>query len=116
MILIVLTTIIFVVLVVLSGKKTIENFYQTYKYGCNGCGNYSLSNCLACPNCGICTTPSGVLQCTEGTSSGPLFRKDCLSWDYGDTTPPVYTYGYPRYWYSRFRYPRYRYHRGRRYW
>lgn len=81
---------------------------------CPECGKMSRSMCSSCTNCGYCINSRGVGECVPGDSTGPYFRKDCLTWDYNAPSvtsvyPIVGTYSlYSPYYY---RYPRHR-----RYW
>ena len=112
------TAIIILLLLIFIKRKEhfIELVKTPFKKTCGACGKFGPGRCLVCKNCGICTTPSGIPECTEGDKNGPIFRKDCVSWSYGNPSVTSYTYGYPRYWHSRYGYPRHRYYKGIRYW
>lgn len=67
---------------------------------CRNCGSLDERQCSECENCVSCLTPSKTIQCTEGNASGPLFRRDCVSWNHGfssrvsvSDTEPIVTPG-----------------------
>jgi hypothetical protein len=86
-----------------EGFYSNQGYYKKYCDSCYGRNNFS---CAFCSSCGICTTVTGVRQCTPGNEKGPFYRDDCYSWEYGDlygyypfsnVFPSVKTYDqYPR--------------------
>lgn len=67
-------------------ESNTEGFYSNsnyLKHYCSNCGFKSRNYCSNCTNCGYCITASGYGECVFGDSTGPLFRKDCVHWEYG---------------------------------
>ncbi len=77
--------------------------YGGYRRYCSNCGYLGERACSECINCGTCTNSDGYRNCVSGDQSGPLFRKDCVDWNYG-----------PSPYYNRYRYGGRRRYRGRR--
>jgi hypothetical protein len=61
---------------------------------CPNCGKRNKPQCFDCKSCGWCTTPDGDGECVPGNSQGPLFRQDCVAWQY-EPMVPVMTQGIP---------------------
>jgi hypothetical protein len=64
---------------------------------CRNCESRSVDSCFGCRNCGVCTDKNGVRSCATGTASGPMFRNDCVKWEYDHNFyyPYLYPYLYP---------------------
>ena len=82
-----------------NSEQNQENFIPYFGY-CGGCGYKNRGNCRNCLDCGFCINYNGYGECVPGDSSGPYFRSDCASWEYGRPTPILH----PRY--RRRRWPR----------
>ena len=79
MIMCVIAYVSFRYLYVSDTKVSIETFMPG---PCPNCGKRTKLQCFDCGSCGWCTTPDGYGECVPGGPNGPLFRKDCINWQY----------------------------------
>ena len=70
-----------ITLIILLDNKY-EFYSSDYPLYCPNCGDLDKQKCDGCINCGYCITPNGQGECVEGDEQGPLFRQDCIAYQY----------------------------------
>lgn len=93
----VLFALIFVVVLANYFANAAEHFTphrweRSYPKYCSSCADLPRNKCNNCINCGYCVAPRGKGECVPGDENGPMFREDCMYYEYNN---PMFMYNNP---------------------